>query len=151
MPIPLPDAQAIDRLADDMKNERVYIFCPNRVWSSILTGCDGGTLYLPTPLDVVFVEETNTDSMWEVVDSLPRPLEAGESVFTWPRTPEGHRELLSAGIENTPPPEDAGSFPLLLIPEEGQRQRMPKILTDAISMYEPVSAARIRARARHIN
>ncbi|MFY7067474.1 hypothetical protein ACOQFV_16610 [Nocardiopsis changdeensis] len=149
-PIPLPAADAAERLADDMRNERVYVFCPNRFWSSVLVGCDGGTLYLPTALGVVFVEETNTEPMWEVVDSLPRPIEAGESVLTWPRTPEGHRELLSAGIDNTPPPQEAGSLPLLLIPEEGRSPRMPKLLTDAISVYEPVSAARIRARARHV-
>jgi hypothetical protein len=148
-PTPLREAAAIDRLADDMKNERVYVLCPNRFWSSVVTGVEGGTFYLPTPLGLVFVEPTDSEGMWAVIDSLPRVLEAGDSVFTWPRTNECRDALVDAGITTTPDPEDAGELPLLLFGEDGGRERMPKLLTDALSVYRPISAARIRARARH--
>ncbi|KOX10023.1 hypothetical protein [Nocardiopsis sp. NRRL B-16309] len=148
-PVPLRESVAIDRLADDMKHERVYVLCPNRFWASVLTGVDGGTFFLPTPLGLVFVEDTDTDAMWAVIDSLPRPLVAGECVLTWPRTPAGRDALVAAGIDTTPAPEDAGELPLLLFAEDGGRERMPKLLNDALSMYRPISAARIRARARH--
>ncbi|MDE3721567.1 hypothetical protein PWG71_09215 [Nocardiopsis sp. N85] len=129
--------------------DRVDVFSPDRVRAATPVGVDGGTLYLPTPLGLTFVEPTDTESMWAVAGSLPRPLEAGDPLFTRPRTDAGWKTLREAGIDHTPAPGEAGTLPLLLLADDDGPERMPQPPINALSVHDPVSAARIRARARH--
>ncbi|MDT0327766.1 hypothetical protein [Nocardiopsis lambiniae] len=50
---------------------------------------------------------------------------------------------------STPVGVDGGTLPLLLLADDDGPERMPQPPINALSVHDPVSAARIRAGARH--